>query len=107
MEEEKNEDSQLTTAELIWCLVIGSLLGVSLGLYLASILWHIYVKITINIVARGKGREGADYIKPVLFDNKHDAEKYIESVNDLESKYWTYAEIVDNKEEIEPWYGHF
>ena len=38
MEEEKNEDSQLTTAELIWCLVIGSSLGVSLGLYLASIL---------------------------------------------------------------------
>lgn len=61
----------------------------------------------IVIVARGKGREGADYIKPVLFDNKYDAEKYIESVNDLESKYWTYAEIVDNKEEIEPWYGHF
>ena len=52
MEEEKNEDSQLTTAELIWCLAIGSLLGVILGLYLVSIRWHIYVKITINIVVR-------------------------------------------------------
>ena len=52
MEEEKNEDSQLTTAELIWCLVIGSLLGVILGLYLVSIRWHIYVKITINIAVR-------------------------------------------------------
>lgn len=38
MEEEKKEDSELTTAELIWCLAIGSSLGVSLGLYLASIL---------------------------------------------------------------------
>ena len=61
----------------------------------------------IVIVAKGKGREGADYIKPVLFDNKPDAEKYIESVNDLDGKYWTYAEIVGNKEEIEPWYGRF
>jgi hypothetical protein len=61
----------------------------------------------IVIVARGKGREGADWIKPVLFDTKEEAQKYIESVNDLESKYWTYAEIVDNGEEIEPWYGQF
>ena len=61
----------------------------------------------IVIVARGKGREGADWIKPVLFDTKEEAQKYIESVNDLESKYWTYAEIVDNDKEIEPWYGQF
>lgn len=61
----------------------------------------------IVIVARGKGREDADWIKPVLFDTKEEAQKYIESVNDLESKYWTYAEIVGNGEEIEPWYGQF
>ena len=48
----------------------------------------------IVIIARGKGREGADWIKPKLFDTREDAEKYIESVNDLDSKYWTYAEIV-------------
>lgn len=61
----------------------------------------------IVIVARGKGREGADSITPKLFDTKEEAEKYIKSVNDLESKYWTYAEIVNDGEEIEPWYGEF
>ena len=38
---------------------------------------------------------------------KEEAEKFIESVNDLDSKYWTYADIVDDGEEIEPWYGRF
>lgn len=33
----------------------------------------------IVIIARGKGREGADWIKPKLFDTRKDAEKYIES----------------------------
>jgi len=65
------------------------------------------MKPIIVIVARGKGREGADSIKPVLFDTKEEAEKYIKSVNDLESKYWTYAEIVSNGQLIEPWYGKF
>ena len=61
----------------------------------------------IVIVANGKGREGADWITPKLFDTREDAEKYIESVNDLDSKYWTYAEIVEDGVEIEPWYGKF
>jgi hypothetical protein len=61
----------------------------------------------IVIVAKGKGRENADFIKPVLFDTKEEAQAYIDSVNDLDSKYWTYAEIVDNGQEIEPWYGQF
>ena len=68
------------------------------------------MKPIIVIVAGGKGREGADWIKPKLFDTKEEAEKFIESVNDLESlesKYWTYAEIVEDGEEIEPWYGQF
>ncbi|MAX51520.1 MAG: hypothetical protein CMH22_06030 [Methylophaga sp.] len=65
------------------------------------------MKSFIVIVARGKGREGADWIKPKLFDTREEAEKFIESVNDLESKYWTYAEIVADGEEIEPWYGCF
>lgn len=65
------------------------------------------MKKIIVIVARGKGRENADWIKPKLFDTREDAEKYIESVNDLDSKYWTYAEIVKDGEEIEPWYGQF
>ena len=61
----------------------------------------------IVIVAKGKGREGADWIIPKLFYTKEEAEKFIESVNDLDSKYWTYAEIVNDGEKIEPWYGQF
>jgi hypothetical protein len=61
----------------------------------------------IVIVAKGKGRESADFIKPILFDTRDEALAYINSVNDLDSKYWTYAEIVDNGQEIEPWYGQF
>lgn len=65
------------------------------------------MKKIIVIVARGKGREGADWIKPVLFDDVIEAEEYIDTINDLESKYWTYAEIVKDGQEIEPWYGKF
>lgn len=61
----------------------------------------------IVIVAEGKGREGADFITPKLFNTKEEAERYIESVNDSESKYWTRAEIVDNGERVEPWYDGF
>ena len=65
------------------------------------------MKSIIVIVAKGKGREGADWITPKLFNTKEEAEKFIESVNDLDSKYWTYAEIIGDGEEVEPWYGHF
>ena len=65
------------------------------------------MKPIIVLVAKGKGREGADWITPKLFNTKEEAEKFIESVNDLDSKYWTYAEIIGDGEEVEPWYGHF
>ena len=74
---------------------------------LGTIYFIMKKNIVIVIVARGKGREGADWITPKLFDTREDAEKYIESVNDLEDKYWTYAEIVEDGQEIEPWYGQF
>lgn len=71
-------------------------------------LWFVLIYETnYIIVARGKGRESAEWIIPKLFDTKEKAEKFIKSVNDLESKYWTYAEIVKDGEEIEPWYGQF
>lgn len=65
------------------------------------------MKPIIVIVVKGKGREGADWITPKLFNTKEEAEKFIKSVNDLESKYWTYAEIVADGKQIEPWYGQF
>ena len=40
-----------------------------------------FMKSFIVIVARGKGREGADWIKPKLFDTREEAEKFIESVS--------------------------
>jgi len=61
----------------------------------------------IVIVAEGKGRERADSITPKIFNTVEEAEKYIESVNDSESKYWTRAEIVDDGERVEPWYDGF
>lgn len=65
------------------------------------------MKKIIVIVAEGKGREGADWITPRLLDTKDEAEKFINSVIDLESKYWTYAEIVEDGERTEPFYGTF
>jgi viroplasmin and RNaseH domain-containing protein len=65
------------------------------------------MKPIIVMVAQGKGRENADYITVKLFTTKEDAEMYIEKINDLESKYWTYAEIVHEGSRIEPWYGKF
>jgi len=61
----------------------------------------------IVIIARGKGREGADWITPKLFDDIKEAEAFIKEVTDLDSKYWTYAEIVRDGQEIEPFYGKF
>jgi len=61
----------------------------------------------IVVKARGKGRENADWITVKLFDTVKEANKYIEENNDLESKYWTYCEIVKEGEEIEPFYGTF
>lgn len=61
----------------------------------------------IVLVARGKGRGTADSVKVLLFDSKEEANIYIETINDLESKYWTYAEIVENGREVEPFYGEF
>jgi hypothetical protein len=61
----------------------------------------------IVIVAEGKGIEGADWITPKLFDTLEEANNFIKEVNDLESKYWTYAEVLDNGKRIEPYYGSF
>ena len=61
----------------------------------------------IVIIAKGKGHEHATYITPKLFETTEEAETYIKEVNDLESKHWTYAEIVKDGSEIEPYFGEF
>jgi hypothetical protein len=65
------------------------------------------MKPIIVIVAEGKGRENADFITVKLFKTKEEADVYIKKINDLESKYWTYAEIITDGEKTEPWYGKF
>ena len=42
----------------------------------------------------------------ISFDNKEQAEGFCETNTDLESKYWTYCEIIDFSERIELFYNH-
>lgn len=66
------------------------------------------MKKIIVLVARGKGRgSSADFVRVKLFNSVEEANTYIKSVNDLESKYWTYAEIVSEGVDVEPIYGEF
>ena len=62
----------------------------------------------IVLITEGKGRgSNADFITVKLFDTKDEAEKFISVINDLEHKYWTYAEIVGDGVQVEPLYGKF
>ena len=62
----------------------------------------------IVLIAEGKGRvSSADFITVKLFDTKDEAEKFINVINDLEHKYWTYAEIVGDGVQVEPVHGEF
>ena len=62
----------------------------------------------IVLIAEGKGiGSSADFITVKLFDTKDEAEKFINVINDLEHKYWTYAEIVGDGVQVEPVHGEF
>jgi len=54
----------------------------------------------IVVIAKGRGRGFIDWITIRLFDNKKEAQSFIERVNDLENYSWTYAEIVREGEII-------
>lgn len=57
----------------------------------------------IVLTFRGKGKgTRPDYVMPKLFKDVESANEYISIVTNLDDKYWTYAEIVKNGEEIEP-----
>ena len=47
-----------------------------------------------------------DYVTVISFDNKEQAEGFCETNTDLESKYWTYCEIIDLSERVELFYNH-
>ena len=60
----------------------------------------------IVLIAEGKGIEYI-FFTVKLFDTKDEAEKFINAINDLEHKYWTYAEIVGDGVQVEPVHGEF
>ena len=60
----------------------------------------------IVLIVEGKGK-GIDFFTVKLFDTKDEAEKFINVINDLEHKYWTYAEIVGDGVQVEPVHGEF
>jgi len=53
----------------------------------------------------GKGRENADFITVMHFDDVLEANKYCEDNTDLDTKYWSFAEIITPGVKLEPWYG--
>ena len=55
----------------------------------------------------GKGSSSADYVSAVLFDNRADAQKFVDEVTDLDSKYWTAAQIVDSNEQVGTYREYF
>ena len=60
----------------------------------------------IVLIVEGK-RYRVDFFTVKLFDTKDEAEKFINVINDLEHKYWTYAEIVGDGVQVEPVHGEF
>ena len=58
------------------------------------------------ILAKGK-LEDVNSITPILFNTIEEAEEYIKKVNNIEAKYWSYAEIVNDRVEIELSRGKF
>lgn len=65
------------------------------------------MKPVIVIVASGVN-DCTEWITPKLFKTETEAKKFITSVNDVASgKYWTYAEIVKDGQQIEPCRGQF
>jgi hypothetical protein len=59
----------------------------------------------VVLKTEGKGRESADFVTVMLFDKTEDADKYCKEHTDLEAKYWSFAEIINTGERLEPWYG--
>jgi len=48
----------------------------------------------------------AGHVTVIGFDDKEQAERFCETNTDLESKYWTYYQIIDLSERVELFYNH-
>jgi hypothetical protein len=65
------------------------------------------MKPTIVLILKGKGNSDADTVSTRIFNNRIEAENFVSITTDLDKKYWTYAEIVSDGEEIETHYSNF
>ena len=54
----------------------------------------------IVLVLKGKGIDNADSSYVKIFDHYTDAVNYCEYNTDLDSKYWTYCQVVKDGEEV-------
>ncbi len=59
---------------------------------------------TIVLKQYGKSIDSADKIELILFDDAEQAEGFCEMNTDLDSKYWTYCEIIKPNEKVELYY---
>lgn len=57
----------------------------------------------IVAVAKGKGYGKADCIMIKPFESTEEAYKYIDSISDINTKYWTAGQIIEFGQEISPY----
>ena len=58
----------------------------------------------IVLKTEGKGNNSdADFVTVMLFDKTKDADEYCQE-NTKDGKYWSFAEIINAGERLEPWY---
>lgn len=65
------------------------------------------MKPTVVLILKGKGNDTADSVSTRIFFDRVEAENFVSITTDLDKKYWTYAEIVSDGEEIETHYSNF
>lgn len=63
---------------------------------------------TTVIILKGKGKDASDTAEIKFFSTEEEAVSFVDKVSDLESKYWTHAQIINESQVIETYYPeHF
>lgn len=61
----------------------------------------------IVVILEGKGDSNADYVSIRKFEERSQAEDFVNSKTDLEKKYWTACQIVGEFEKIATYSDYF